>query len=166
MGRNYFRSETAGKVDWAAAANPQISCAPPFNASDPAGRLGMARLGCRSFSASVAEESGYPGYSEIFSPEGGHHEQFDQFGMFHASADLELDPPLTPGDTYDPSAYDAYLAANTDAGGLTTWLIEEVEWSGRPCNNDDRLGTCNGGSNRENNTVYLPRWNAWLQVLD
>jgi hypothetical protein len=47
-------------------------------------------------------------------------------------------------------------------------LIEEVEWSGRPCNNEDRLGTCSttGGSNRENNIVYGPRWDAWLQLLD
>jgi hypothetical protein len=159
---------TAGspKIDWLTSANPLISCAPPYNASDPGGRLGMARLGCRAFSASVAEESGYKGYSEIFSPEGGHHEKFDQYGMFHASADLQLSPPLTPGDTYDPVAYRSYLEASTDPGGLTTWLIEEVDWSGRPCNNEDRLGTCNGGSNRENNTVYMPRWNAWLQVLD
>jgi hypothetical protein len=55
---------------------------------------------------------------------------------------------------------------NVDSGALTTWLIEEVEWSGRPCNEDDRLGTCNGGPNRENNTVYAPRWNAWIQLLD
>ena len=38
-----------------------------------------------------------------------HHEEFDQFGMFHASADLELEPPDTTGDTYDPDAYEAYL---------------------------------------------------------
>ncbi len=63
-------------------------------------------------------------------------------------------------------AYAAYLASQVDIGGLTTWLVEEVDWSGRPCNDDDRLGTCNGGSNRENNTVYDARWNAWIQLLD
>ncbi|MGH2978126.1 MAG: FG-GAP-like repeat-containing protein [Solirubrobacterales bacterium] len=149
------------KIDWSTSANPLISYAPPFNASDAAGRRGAAELGYRSFSASVFEEQ-----SSIFTPEGSHHEQFDQYGMFHASADLELEPPDTTGDTYDTAAYENYLQSNTDDGGLTTWLIEEVEWSGRPCNNDDRLGTCNGGSNRENNTVYLPRWDAWLQLLD
>jgi hypothetical protein len=86
--------------------------------------------------------------------------------MFHASADLELEPPDTTGDTYNVAQYENYLQSNVDDGGLTTWLIEEVEWSGRPCQNDDRLGTCNGGSNRENNTVYLPRWNGWMQLLD
>jgi len=63
-------------------------------------------------------------------------------------------------------AYAQYLADNTQPGGLNTWLIEEVDWSGRPCNDIDRLGTCNGGSNRENNTVYQPRWDAWMQLLD
>ena len=86
--------------------------------------------------------------------------------MFHASADLELEPPDTTGDTYNQAQYENYLQSNTDDGGLTTWLIEEVEWSGRPCQNDDRLGTCNGGSNRENNTVYRPRWDGWMQLLD
>lgn len=154
------------KIDWLTSAYPLISFAPPFNTSDTVGREAIAQLGFKAFSASIFEEGGFPGFSEIFTPEGSHHEQFDQFGMFHASADLELDPPDTTGDTYDEAAYDAYLQANTDDGGLTTWLIEEVEWSGRPCPNDDRLGTCDGGSNRENNTVYLPRWNAWLQLLD
>ena len=51
-------------------------------------------------------------------------------------------------------------------GGLTTWLIEEVEWSGRECNEIPRLQNCNGHSNREDNTVYLPRWQAWMQLLD
>ena len=46
-------------------------------------------------------------------------------------------------------------------------MIEEVEWSGRPCNDLDRLADlCNGGSNRENNTVYGPRWAAWIQLLE
>ncbi|HYU78128.1 MAG TPA: FG-GAP-like repeat-containing protein, partial [Vicinamibacterales bacterium] len=157
-------TDQSPKIDWTASAWPLISFAPPFNASDTLGRKAVAELGFKSFSASVFEEQGY--YAPIFSPEGSHHEQFDSFGMFHASADVELDPPDTTGDTYDPAQYDAYLRSQTNDGGLTTWLIEEVEWSGRPCNNDDRLGTCNGVSNRENNTVYLPRWNAWMQLLD
>lgn len=152
------------KIDWASSANPLLSYAPPFNTSDTVGRKAIAQLGFKAFSASVFEESGT--YGPIFSPEGSHHERFDQFGMFHASADLELEPPDTTGDTYDRAAYDAYLRSSTNEGGLTTWLIEEVEWSGRPCQNDDRLGTCNGGSNRENNTVYGPRWEGWLQLLD
>ncbi|GAA3156714.1 hypothetical protein GCM10010531_05060 [Blastococcus jejuensis] len=148
-------------IDWSSSANPLISYAPPFNADDTAAREALSMLGFRAHSSSVFEEN-----SSIFTPEGSHHEGFDQFGLFHASADLELDPPDTTGDDYDRAAYEQYLQANTDDGGLTTWLIEEVEWSGRPCQNDDRLGTCNGGSNRENNTVYAPRWEAWLQMLD
>ena len=152
------------RIDWSSSAYPLLSYAPPFNASDTTSREATAQLGYKGFSASIFEEAG--AFAGIFSPEGSHHEQFDQFGMFHASADVELEPPDTTGDTYDPAAYEAYLHSQTDQGGLTTWLIEEVEWSGRPCNNDDRLGTCNGASNRENNTVYLPRWNAWMQLLD
>jgi hypothetical protein len=149
------------KIDWSTSANPMISSAPPFNASDANGRRGPAELGLKAYSSSVFEEQ-----SSIFTPEGSHHEQFDQYGMFHASADLELEPPDTTGDTYNQAQYENYLQSNVDDGGLTTWLIEEVEWSGRPCQNDDRLGTCNGGSNRENNTVYGPRWNGWMQMLE
>jgi hypothetical protein len=149
------------KIDWSTSANPLLSYAPPFNASDAAGRRGAAELGYKAFSASVFEEG-----SSIFTPEGTHHEQFDQYDMFHASADLELEPPDTTGDNYNQAQYENYLQSSTDDGGLTTWLIEEVEWSGRPCQNDDRLGTCNGGSNRENNTVYRPRWDGWMQLLD
>lgn len=159
---------TAGspKIDWSASARELLSYSPPFNADDTLGREAVSMLGFRAYSSSVFEEGEQGTIGQYFTPEGSHHEQFDQFGVFHASADLELAPPDTTGDTYDPADYEAYLQANTDDGGLTTWLIEEVEWSGRPCNNDDRLGTCSGGSNRENNTVYLPRWNAWLQLLD
>ena len=154
------------KIDWSTSAHPLISFAPPFDTSDTTGRKALAQLGFRAFSASIFEESGV--FGPIFSPEGSHHEQFDQFGMFHASADVQLDPPDTTGDTYDSAAYESYLSSQTDAGGLTTWLIEEVEWSGRPCPNDDRLcsSCCNGGPNREDNTVYAPRWNAWMQLLD
>lgn len=154
------------RIDWSTSAYPLISFAPPFNASDTTSRKATAQLGFKAFSASVFEESGF--FGPIFSPEGSHHEAFDQFGMFHASADVELDPPDTAGDTYDAAAYAQYLQSQTNPGGLTTWLIEEVEWSGRPCPNEDRLcpTCCNGGPNRENNTVYLPRWNAWMQMLD
>lgn len=149
------------RIDWSSSVWPLISYAPSFNASDTTARRSIAQLGFKAYSASVFEEN-----SSIFSPEGSHHEAFDAFGMYHASADIELDPPDTTGDTYDRAAYADYLRSQTDRGGLTTWLIEEAEWSGRPCNNDDRLGQCNGGSNRENNTVYLPRWEAWLQLLE
>jgi hypothetical protein len=149
------------KIDWVSSAQPLISFAPPFNASDTTGRNGIAQLGFLAFSASVFEET-----SNVFTPEGSHHEQFDPFGLFHVSADVELEPPETNNGTYNTQVYNAYLQSNTQVGGLNTWLIEEVEWSGRPCNDLDRLGSCNGGSNRENNTVYSARWNAWMQLLD
>lgn len=153
------------KIDWSSSANPLISYAPPYNASDTMSRQATAQFGYKSFSASFYEED--PAYlGGVFSPEGSHMEQFDQFGMFHASADLQLNPPTTANGTYNPVTYQAYLESNTQPGGINTWLIEEVDWSGRPCPDDDRLGTCNGGSNREDNTVYQPRWDAWLQLLD
>jgi hypothetical protein len=148
-------------IDWSSSANPLISYAPPFNASDTLGREGVARLGFRSYSASIFEET-----STDFTPEGSHHEQFDQFGMFHSSADRQVNPPDIVNDTYNPAAYEAYLQSITQDGELNTWLIEEVEWSGRACNDLPRLVDCNGSSNREDNTVYLPRWQAWLQLLD
>jgi hypothetical protein len=86
--------------------------------------------------------------------------------MFHVSADIQLDPPEITGGTYDSQAYDTYLNSQVDPGGLTTWLIEEVEWSGRECNEIPRLENCNGHPNREDNTVYTPRWQAWMQLLD
>ncbi len=148
------------KIDWSTSVNPLISYAPPYNASDTMSRQATAQLGYKSFSASkYEEEPGYLGWA--FSPEGSHMEQFDQFGMFHASADLQVDPPATPGDNYDSATYMAYLQSITQLGGLNTWLIEEVEWSGRPNNNAPRIE-----GNRENNTVYLPRWEAWLDLLD
>ena len=170
---------TAGspRIDWSTSAHPLISYAPPFNADDPAGREAAAKLGFKAHSSSVFEEGEAGSIGQYFTPEGSHHEQFDQFGMFHASADLEFEPPeagMSSGE------YAAYIEANTQPGGLNTWLIEEVEWSGRPCNEDPRL-TASGGNapatcaegvalgaptNRENNTVYLPRWEGWLQLLD
>lgn len=154
------------KIDWSTSSHQLISFSPPYNTSDTTARAATAQLGFKAFSASVYEEGDAGSYGPIFTPEGSHHEQFDQFGMFHVSADLQIAPPETTNGSYDPAAYDAYLAAHVDAGGLTTWLVEEVDWSGRPCNDADRLGTCNGGSNRENNTVYAPRWNAWIHLLD
>lgn len=159
-------------IDWSDAAVPLISYAPPFNADDTNGRAAAAALGFRAYSSSVFEEN-----SPIFTPEGSHFEQFDQFGMFHASADVELDPPDTVDGSYDPAEYAQFLDDNTEQGGLNTWLIEEVEWSGRPCNDDPRVGPnftdvpaeCTADpndTNRENNTVYQPRWDAWLQLLD
>lgn len=160
------------KIDWTDAAIPLLSYAPPFNADDPNGRAAAAALGFRAYSSSVFEEN-----STIFTPEGSHFEEFDQFGMFHASADVELDPPDTDNGSYDREAYTQFLQDNTEPGGLNTWLIEEVEWSGRPCNDDPRVGPnftdvpadCTADpddTNRENNTVYQARWNAWLQLLD
>jgi hypothetical protein len=151
------------KIDWTSSANPLISYSPPFNASDTESRRGTAWLGFKAFSASEHEET-TGSLGQFFSPEGSHHEQFDQFGMYHASADLELEPPA-PGQS--SAQYANYLQNQTDDGGLTTWLIEEVEWSGRPCNELDRLDDlCNGESNRENNTVYGPRWDGWMQLLE
>jgi FG-GAP-like repeat len=175
---------TAGspKIDWSTSANPLISYAPPFNASDTMSRKATAMLGYKAFSASINEEEGYVGYPEnFFSPEGSHHEDFDQFGIFHASADHEVEPPETAAGTYDPVEYAGYLDSVTEDGGLNTWLIEEVEWSGRPCNDDERVTgpnrapapvTCAEGlattapNNRENNTVYEARWDGWMQLLD
>ena len=154
------------KIDWNDSANSLLSYAPPFNASDTVSRDALAQLGFKAFSASIHEENPLS-IGQFFSPEGSHHEDFDQFGMFHASADLELEPPETTNGSYDQQAYHDYLVDSTDDGGLTTWLIEEVEWSGRPCNELDRLADlCNSQSNRENNTVYGPRWEGWLQLLD
>lgn len=152
------------RVDWSDAANPLISYAPPFNASDTASRDATAQLGFPAFSASRFEEEGIPGYSEIFTPEGSHHEQFDQFGMFHASADRQVDPEAPPGMTFRE-----HLEAITEFGSLNTWLIEEVEWSTRYCNDLDRLAPCAaapGGVNRENNMVDEGRWQKWLTLLD
>ena len=159
-------TNASAKIDWATSAHPLLSYAAPFDTSDTNARDAIAQLGYKGFSASIFEED--PSRAgDIFSPEGSHHEQFDQFGMYHASADAEVDPPATSNGTYDTSAWADELAANTQVGGLNTWLIEEVEWSGRPCNDDPRLNfTCNGGDNRENDTVYDARWNAWMQLLD
>jgi hypothetical protein len=148
------------RIDWSDAANPLISYAPPFNASDPISRDAESRLGYAGFSASVFEEN-----SPIFTPEGSHQEDFDQYGMFHSSANLEVEPE-PPGGF---ATYADYLASITQPGTLNTWLIEEVEWSTRYCNDLERLEPCAaapGGVNRENNMVDLQRWSNWLQLLD
>ena len=119
----------------------------------------VSRLGHVSFSASLFEEQ-----SPVFTPEGSHHEQFDQFGMFHASADLEVDPVSPDGMTFEE-----YLVSITQFGGLNTWLIEEVEWSTRYCNDLPRLVPCPDapeGVNRENNMVDPDRWDMWMTLLD
>jgi hypothetical protein len=158
--------DSSPTIDWSTSAYPLLSFSPPFNTSDTLGRSAIAQLGFKAFSASVFEEN-----SSIFTPEGSHHEQFDQFGMFHASADIEVDPPdddIFDGEysAADEAAFIDYLLAQTDDGGLTTWLIEEVEWAGRECNDQPRLTDCNGHDNREDNTVDLPRWQAWMTLLD
>ena len=148
-------------LDWTNAANPLISYIPPYNTSDTLSREAMARLDFLSFSASVAEEFG--SLAPIFSPEGSHHEQFDQYGMFHASADRQVDPEHPEGMTYLE-----FLESITQWGSLNTWLIEEVEWSTRYCNDLDRLVDCPaapGGINRENNMVDPERWDKWLMLL-
>ena len=158
-------------IDWSASAYPLISFSPPYNTTDTTARGAIAQLGFTAFSASVYEEGEAGSYGPIFTPEGSHHEQFDQFGMFHVSADLQLNPPdadIFDGDysAADEADFITYLQSQTDEGGLTTWLIEEVEWSGRECNDQARLTNCNGHDNREDNTVYLPRWQAWMTLLD
>ncbi|MGH7775121.1 MAG: FG-GAP-like repeat-containing protein [Candidatus Binatia bacterium] len=150
---------TSPRIDWTDAANPLISHAPPFNASDPLSRDAVAQLGFVSFGASVFEEN-----SAIFSPEGSHQGAFDQSGLFHASADLEVETEPPPKMTYLE-----YLSSITRFGALNTWLIEEVEWSTRHCNDQERLTACDAapdGINRENNMVDEARWANWLTLLD
>jgi hypothetical protein len=148
------------RIDWSDAANPLITYSPPFNASDPTSREAEARLGYAAFSASVFEEN-----SPIFTPEGSHQDDFDGNGMFHASADVEVEPEPPAGF----ATYAEYLESITVPGTLNTWLIEEVEWGTRYCNDQERLTPCAaapGGINRENNMVDLERWSHWLQLLD
>lgn len=160
------------KIDWSDAAHPLLSYAAPFNASDETSRKAMAQLGFATFSASRFEENGNTGYGSNFTTPGlNRHETLDEWGMFHASADWQIDPPdelIADGDysAADRAEYEAFLNSRVDVGGLSTWLIEEVEWSGRACNDLDRLENCSGSPNRENNTVYAPRWEAWLHLLD
>jgi hypothetical protein len=152
---------TAAKIDWSTAANPLISYIPPYNTADTIARDAIARLGYVSYSASIAEESGF--LAPFYSPEGSHHEQIDQFGMFHASADRQVDPEAPSGMTYLE-----FLQSITQSPGLNTWLIEEVEWCTRYCNELDRLVPCPaapGGINRENNMIDPVRWEKWLMLL-
>jgi hypothetical protein len=157
-----MNTNSAPKIDWSMAANPMISYSPPFNTADTTAREATARLGFVAFSASVAEE--YGSLAPFFSPEGSHHEMIDQFGMFHASADRQVDPEAPEGMTYLE-----FLQSITQTNGLNTWLIEEVEWCTRYCNDLDRLVTCTnapGGINRENNMVDPDRWTKWLTLLE
>ncbi|MHA7840002.1 MAG: hypothetical protein ACX98W_21270, partial [bacterium] len=143
---------TSPRIDWSDAANPLIGYAPPFNTSDAVSRDAVAQLGYRSFSASVFEEA-----SPIFTPGGSLLNQFDESGMFHASALSQVDPEDVDS-----------LEGLVEPGQLNTWLIEEVEWSTRFCNDQARLTPCDaapGGINRENNMVDLERWDLWLELL-
>jgi hypothetical protein len=84
--------------------------------------------------------------------------------MFHASSDVEVDSEAPPGMTYRE-----FLESLTEPGALHTWLIEEVSWSTRYCNDAERLEPCSaapGGVNRENNMVDPVRWENWLTLLD
>jgi len=140
-------------IDWTTAANPMISYAPPFNTSDADSRDASSRLLAVGFSASEYEED-----SSIFTPEGSHQDDFDLFGMFHASAHLEVDPE-------EVAELDTILVPGT----LNTWLIEEVSWSTRYCNDLPRLVFCDaapGDVNRENNMVDEVRWGQWLALLE
>jgi hypothetical protein len=58
---------TAAKINWSVAANPLISYIPPYNTADTTARDAIARLGFVSYSASIAEESGF--LAPFFSPE-------------------------------------------------------------------------------------------------
>jgi hypothetical protein len=152
-------TSSSPRIDWSFAANPLVSYAPPYNAYDTAGREAEYQLGYLGFSASIYEE-----YSTVFSPVP-YHEMFDEFGMFHASADLQVASETPSGF----SSYQAYLDFITEYGGLNTWLIEEVDWATRYCNDLERLATCPaapGAINRENNMVDLNRWQNWLTLLD
>jgi FG-GAP-like repeat/Thrombospondin type 3 repeat/HYR domain len=151
---------TSPRINWTNASHRLISYAPPYNTSDTDSREATSHLMMAGFSASVYEET-----SSIFSPEGSHHEGFDQFGMFHASADLQVNPVIPKGNR----SYLEYLQSITQVGQLNTWLIEEVEWSTRYCNDQERLTDCPSapdGINRENNMVDPDRWAMWLTLLD
>ncbi len=150
--------DNSPKVDWTNAANPFISYVPPYNASDTISRDAVSRLYFTGFSASTYEEN-----SIKFTPEGTHHEMFDDFGIFHASADMQVNP-----ENYGYATYLEYLQSITQAGELNTWLIEEVEWSTRYCNDLDRLEYCDVSDalNRENNMVDLERWEKWMTLLE
>jgi len=142
------------KIDWAHAVWPLITYVPPYDTSDTTARQAMAMLGYKGFSASTWEESG--DLASIFSPEGSHMEQFDQFGMYHASADVQIRPPGDlSGSSWNHNQYDNYLQQNTDAGGLTTWLVEAPDWTGR----DATTGN-------PNDTVDPGKFAAWNALLD
>jgi hypothetical protein len=151
-------SSSSPRIDWSFAANPLMSYAPPFNAYDTASREAEYQLGYIGFSASIYEEN-----NTVFSPVS-YHEMIDEYGMFHASADLQVasEPP-------SGMSYRDYLESITDHGGLNTWLIEEVDWATRYCNDLPRLANCPaapGNVNRENNMVDEIRWQNWLTLLD
>ncbi len=149
------------RIDWAKAANPLLGYAPPFNAFDTNTVSGLACNGMLVISASVFEEN-----SRIFSPNGSFKERFDAFGIFHAPADYQVNPVIPEG----LGSFEEYLASITRFGGLNVWLIEEVEWSSRFCNDLPRLERCDWNPdadvNRENNMVDMVRWQRWMTLLD
>ena len=121
----------------------------------------IAHLGFKSFSASITRRLAIrsPGSSSL--PREATTRSSTSSACSTRPRTQEVEPPETAGGSYDPEEYDAYLQSDTQDGGLNTWLIEEVEWSGRPCNEARPPGvadlTATGGvSNRENNTVYRP----------
>lgn len=151
---------TSPRINWTNASHQLISYSPPYNASDTPSREAVSHLMMAGFSASVYEEG-----SSIFSPEGSHQAAFDSFGMFHASANLQVNPVIPKAN----KTYVEYLRSITQAGHLNTWLIEEVEWSTRYCNDQERLTDCPSAPdsiNRENNMVDPDRWAMWLTLLD
>lgn len=145
---------TSPKIDWAHAANSLITYIPPYDTSDTTARQAMSMLGYKGFSASGWEESGELAY--IFSPEGSHMDQFDQFGMYHASANVQIRPPSDlSGGTWNQNQYEHYLQQETVDGGLTVWLVEAPDWTGR----DATTGN-------PNDTVDTGKFAAWNALLD
>jgi hypothetical protein len=148
------------QIDWTNAAHPLLCYAPPFNTFDSNTLSALSRNGFFAVSGSVFEEN-----SPIFSPNGSYQGKFDPYGLFHAPADYQVNPVIPDGF----NTFEDYLASITRTGGLNTWLIEEVEWSSRSCNNVDRLKPCESGENgvnRENNRVDPNRWQMWMTLLD
>lgn len=148
------------KIDWTNAAHPLLCYAPPFNTFDSNTLSALSRNGFLVVSGSVFEEN-----SRIFSPNGSYQGKFDSYGLFHAPEDYQVNPIIPEGF----SAFEDYLASITRLGSLNTWLIEEVEWSSRTCNDSNRLEPCvsgENGVNRENNMVDPQRWQRWITLLD
>lgn len=147
-------------IDWTNASHPLISYAPPFNTFDTNTLEALSRNGFLAFSASTFEEN-----SPIFSPNGSYQEKFDPFGILHLSEDYQVDPVIP-----EPFiSFADYLDSITQANRVNIWLIEEVVWASRYCNDIERLKPCESGENginRENNMVDPNRWQMWMTLLD